>query len=230
VRQDGVVATASQKRRRPESAIRALTAGRAPTVMAALRLSMLCAAAVIALRLWLEYVGPMPGDEWAVRHRNSVWLQPTPILDLGTFFSVIGTPVVATGTVLVGTLYAARAEQWRGVAFVALAAGAVAVNAVLKVCSGVTPLMHTMHGIANLNFPSGHTVYAAAVFGAFAILARRAGRADVAWPLIGLIVLMGPFRVAVTAHFVSDVIAGYLVGIAWLAISAALVLGRSASR
>lgn len=227
MRHDGSVATATRTSARPAGVIRSLAAGQAPTLRSAVLFAAGCAVLVAVLRVWLEQVGPMPGDQWAREHQDSVWLQPAPILDLGTFFSVIGTPVVAAATVLVGSIYALRAEGARGGAFLLLAAGGVLVNAVLKELSGPTPLMEALNGAAaGLNYPSGHTVYAITSFGAMAVLARRAGRLDVAVPLVGLILLMGPFRVIVTAHFVSDVVAGYLVGLGWLALAAALTLQR----
>ncbi len=225
MRHHGVVATATRNTAPGEGAIRALVAGRAPSLPAALAFAVLAALLVAGLRAWLEYVGPMPGDQWAREHQDSVFLQPAPMLDLGTFFSVIGTPVVASCTVLVGTIYAARAEGVQGVLFMLVAAGGVLANAVLKELSGPTPLMVAIHGAgAGLNYPSGHTVYAVTSFGAMALLARRAGRLDVVVPLVVLILLMGPFRVFATAHFVSDVVAGYLVGLGWLAVAAALAL------
>lgn len=207
--------------------MRALGSGRVPSVRAAIVLGALCAIAVFAIRVWLEVVGPLPGDQWVRRHHDSVWLQPTPVLDLSTFFSVIGTPVVAAVTVAVAAVFAARAEQGRGVLFLLLCAGSVVLGAGLKQLSGQTPLMEALtDDPTSLNFPSGHTIYATAVFGGLALLARRAGRVDVALPLLGLVLLMGPFRVIASAHFVSDVVAGYLVGVAWLAFAAALVLDQ----
>lgn len=231
MRHDGAVATATRTSARPAGVLRSLAAGQAPALRSAVLFAGLCAIAVALLRVWLEQIGPMPGDQWAREHQHSVWLQPSPILDLGTFFSVIGTPVVAGATVLVAMIYAARAEGARGAAFLLLAAGGVLVNAVLKELSGPTPLMEALNAASpGLNYPSGHTVYAITSFGAMAVLARRAGRLDVVVPLLGLILLMGPFRVIVTAHFVSDVVAGYLVGLGWLGLAAALTLGRRRPR
>ena len=227
VRHDGGVATATRNQSTNRGAVRGFVAGRPPTLRQAVLFVVACAALVLALRLWLKWVGPMPGDQWVRRHHDSVWLQPTPVVDLGTFFSVIGTPVVAILTVVVGLIYAVRAEGARGGLFLLLAASGTIANAALKELSGPTPLMVALGAPAGLNFPSGHTVYAVATFGALAFLARRARRFDVAVPLVGLLLLMGPFRVIATAHFVSDVVAGYLVGLAWLVLCAALVLSPS---
>lgn len=204
--------------------MRGLLAGRPPSLGQTLAIGIVCAALVFGLRVYLEWVGPLPGDGWVRMHHDSVWLQPTAVLDLSTFFSVVGTPAVAAMTVAVALIYAARAEGWRGVLLVVIATAGVVANGALKELSGPTPLMQALGGAGGLNYPSGHTVYATATFGALALLARRAGRLDVALPLLALIALMGPFRVIATAHFVSDVIAGYLVGFAWLCLAATVAL------
>ncbi|MBO9532878.1 MAG: phosphatase PAP2 family protein [Solirubrobacteraceae bacterium] len=222
--------TATSRRNGTAGSVTGLLAGRAPSLAAALGFAALCAVLVIALRCSLEWVGPLPGDRWVLTHEDFPWLQPLPVLDTTIFFSVIASPVIAIATVLLGVLYAFRAEGARGAGFVVLSAAGVLVNAALKVLSGPTPLMVEMHGADALNYPSGHTVYAVVTFGALAVLARRDGRTDIALPLAGLAALMGPARVIAIAHFVSDVVAAYLVGFAWLAIAAALTLGPSSAK
>jgi membrane-associated phospholipid phosphatase len=181
-----------------------------------------CLALVLALRLWLQWVGPLPGDRWALT-RNDYNNQSATMLDLGNFFQVIGTPLPAVITVAWASVFVRRAEGARGVAFVLLAACAVFFNSVLKELSGTTPLAATKFPGA-LNYPSGHVAYATAVFGSVAVLAWRHRRYDIVAVLVFLIALMGPFRVSIGAHQVSDVIAAYLVGIAWL-VPLTIVLG-----
>lgn len=187
------------------------------------RPALLVAAAVflgaLLLRLWLTFVGPLPGDRWAQHHVDRVDLGD-PWQDLGVFFSVIGTPTVAGLTVVAALWFVGRAAGIRGAAFVALACVGVAVNAGLKELSGPTPLMLSLAGEQARNFPSGHTVYAVVLFGSVAWLAWGARRWDIAALCVALSLAMGPFRVIAETHFVSDVIAGYLVGIGWLLVAA----------
>lgn len=184
-----------------------------------------CFAAVVALRLWLAWVGPLPGDRWAEHHLEGVALEQ-PWTDLGVFFSVIGGPAVALLTAVVALTFAWRAGGWLAASFVALACAGVVFNVGLKLLSGPTPLMLLKYGAPDpgFNYPSGHTVYAVVMFGSLAWLAWAGGRRDLAIVLGLLIAAMGPARVLTDAHFVSDVVAGYLVGFGWL-LSAALVTG-----
>lgn len=184
-------------------------------------------ALMLALRLWLKFEGPMPGDQWGLTHLDTATL-PASLVDLGEFFSSIGTPVVASITVGCALPFVLRSDGLRGAAFVLVASVGVFFNMLLKELSGPTRLMaeRTTDPDA-LNFPSGHTVYGVVVFGALAWLAWRHRRYDVAAPFVGLLLAMGPFRVVAETHFVSDVVAGYLVGIAWL-VPAAILTGHAA--
>lgn len=187
--------------------------------------AVLCVVGVLVIRLWLKWVGPLPGDRWAqwqVTYRDL----DEPWRDLGVFFSVIGTPTIAIPTGIIASWFTFRAAGWRGVAFVGLAGIGVFANMLLKLLSGPTPLMLEKWGAAHagLNYPSGHTVYGVVMFGTLAWIAWAHRRRDISVVLVALLVLMGPFRVVADTHFVSDVIAGYLAGTAWL-LTAALLTG-----
>ena len=71
------------------------------------------------------------------------------------------------------------------------------------------------------SFPSGHAATGIAVFGLLAVLLAERSRtrhAGVLWLLCGfsLGAAVGVSRVVLNVHFVSDVIAGFCVGLAWL--------------
>lgn len=69
-------------------------------------------------------------------------------------------------------------------------------------------------------FPSGHATDAAAVYGILAVLLARSGRRAArvaAWAAAaGLIALVGLSRLYLGVHWLSDVVAGAALGIAWL--------------
>jgi undecaprenyl-diphosphatase len=81
-------------------------------------------------------------------------------------------------------------------------------------------------------FPSGHATAAVASIGALAVLAaeRLRSRRARAWLWAAVVVLgvaVGLSRIALNVHFVTDVLAGWCLGLAWLA---ACLLGREALR
>jgi undecaprenyl-diphosphatase len=81
-------------------------------------------------------------------------------------------------------------------------------------------------------FPSGHAAAGVASIGALAVLAseRLPSRQARAWLWLGVVVLgaaVGLSRVALNVHYVTDVAAGWCLGLAWLA---ACLLGRDALR
>jgi undecaprenyl-diphosphatase len=84
------------------------------------------------------------------------------------------------------------------------------------------------------SFPSGHAATGIAMFGALALIA--AGRARSPAAAAGMLVLgfsigvgVGVSRIVLNVHFVSDVLAGFCVGLAWLCVcllARALLPGR----
>jgi undecaprenyl-diphosphatase len=81
-------------------------------------------------------------------------------------------------------------------------------------------------------FPSGHATAGVASLGALAVLAaeRLPSRRARTWLWAAVVVLgfaIGLSRIALNVHFVTDVLAGWCLGLAWLA---ACLLGREALR
>jgi undecaprenyl-diphosphatase len=98
----------------------------------------------------------------------------------------------------------------------------VILNALLKHLFGPTPLWVEYHEFGR-NFPSGHVAYATSLFGMVAYVAHQHRQRAIVVTAVTLIVLMGADRVLSRAHLPSDVIAGYLVGGAWLCLVLALL-------
>jgi undecaprenyl-diphosphatase len=136
----------------------------------------------------------------------------------------VGTTVV-TG---VAALVLVRVARRRDAAFVAFSVvGITVVVAVLKELyargrpdlGSVIPLPHSY------SFPSGHAATAVVLYGALGLLlaesASSRGRA-VGWLVAAALVAVaiGVSRVLLNVHFVSDVAAGFAIGLAWIGLGA----------
>jgi undecaprenyl-diphosphatase len=75
---------------------------------------------------------------------------------------------------------------------------------------------------SSASFPSGHATSGAACIGAVAVLASERVRSDRArtWILVSTVALalgIGLSRIVLNVHYVTDVLAGWCLGLAWLA-------------
>jgi membrane-associated phospholipid phosphatase len=142
--------------------------------------------------------------------------------------SFLGSPPWLWFLVIVGTVVVLRARRWRLAVFlvVTTAVGGLLDTAV-KVAvnrsrpSVVDPIV-TAHG---KSFPSGHAMSSTVVYGALLLVflpmvPRRWRPAAIAGGGL-LVVLIGFSRLALGVHYLSDVVGGLVLGLAWLAASAA---------
>ena len=148
-----------------------------------------------------------------------VWV--TRFTDLG---GTIGMPVIA---LVVVTVLAVRRRSWLPVVLMGIAAaGSVLITVLGKDLAGRArpPLALAVPPLeTSASFPSGHTLNATVVLGVSAylvMLGRKHVRSRV---LVGSVVVvfvvaMGLSRVWLGHHWLTDVIAGWLVGLAWLGI------------
>lgn len=87
--------------------------------------------------------------------------------------------------------------------------------------------IHGAGGFTGPSFPSGHVMNYMALFGFLIIILYRrlkpsVGRSLAIGLLATLIVLVGPSRVYLGAHFTSDILAGYTLGAWWVLVIAQL--------
>jgi undecaprenyl-diphosphatase len=79
------------------------------------------------------------------------------------------------------------------------------------------------YGMGN-SFPSGHTLGSTIVYGALTLVFLSVAHGKWRWWLVGaaalLVFAIGLSRIALGVHFLSDVIAGWLLGLAWISITA----------
>lgn len=149
----------------------------------------------------------------------------------------LGTSLVLYSVVAVAAVVSLARRQPRLAAFVvATAATGGLLNRLVKALVGrerpwfPDPLADS----GGYSFPSGHAMNSAVVFVAVAaalvILSRRSPRWLVP-AVAGLVLAIGFTRVALGVHFVSDVVGGWLLGVAWVVVGlAAFGLGRLPGR
>ncbi len=89
--------------------------------------------------------------------------------------------------------------------------------------------------IDSFSFPSGHAAAAASLYGFLLWMSIGTGtitraRAVLAAACAALIVLIGFSRLYLGVHYFSDVIAGYLIGFAWVALGVQIARSRVLNR
>jgi len=152
----------------------------------------------------------------------------TPLLWLLSWFTYLGDRKFLTGISVLMTLFLLWRGDWRLALVCAVATGVGgALNWLLKhVFQRVRPEHdHGYASVAGWSFPSGHSSAAMAVYGMACYLLWRL--APPAWRLPGiallaaLIMAIGLSRILLQVHFASDVLAGFAVSLAWLALCVA---------
>ncbi len=165
---------------------------------------------------------PGPLDQavatWFRAHRASGL---TTAMQLAT---ALGSTALVTGVALSVVLVLAWRRRWDALPVFGLAVpGGMVVNVILKTVfhrarSGPEAWSLSFSGYG---FPSGHTMAATLLYGALAAWAltaldMRRERIAVVFGAFALVALVGVSRLALGAHYLSDVLGGAAAGLAWL--------------
>jgi undecaprenyl-diphosphatase len=117
-------------------------------------------------------------------------------------------------------------RQWRLACFVAVTGlgAAILSPAVKELVGRLRPMVETPVASApGYSFPSGHALGSLVTYGVlllvFLPVLPRHIRRPVTATIAVLVVLIGFTRLALGVHFLSDVIAGWLLGVGWLAVT-----------
>ncbi|MBF6606109.1 MAG: phosphatase PAP2 family protein [Chloroflexi bacterium] len=166
-----------------------------------------------------------------------------PLLDLGRSFgrfadvwnlisNSANLPMIAIGVGLVLSLFLAHRRRDGILVIVVLAAVTAGSEGVkLLIARPRPPGSDTVVPGVVYSFPSGHVLEAVTILGIIALLVWRSGlpgwaRAGLAIAVTIFVALVAVARVALNAHYPSDVLAGFLAGIAVLALFALLTAPR----
>lgn len=103
-------------------------------------------------------------------------------------------------------------------------------NLVKTIVDRARPTGHLLAGFSGPSFPSGHTTAAFATFSAIALVAGR-GRSGARQALflgtaLGAATMVGASRILLEVHWLTDVVAGAALGLAWFSASAVAFGGR----
>jgi membrane-associated phospholipid phosphatase len=165
--------------------------------------------------------------QWGVDHRSD-W--STDALELVTWLG--DTRVVVGLAVVVGIAeYVRRPSRWIAPFLAVVIGGQVFLTGQLKdLIDRARPEFNPVAATLNPSFPSGHSAAAAAFFGAVALLMSRGRppnqRAIIAGVAAAVAVGVACSRVLLGVHWLTDVVAGLLFGLAWFAACSIAFGGR----
>lgn len=163
---------------------------------------------------------------WVVAHRAD-WL--TDVLRVVTWLGSLA--VIVPVAVIAGLFFVLRWHQWWPVALLAVAiAGAVGLYNLVKHLVGrprPPPAIWIGH-FSGASFPSGHATQSVACYVTLALIlgAARPGwvKAWLSAVAVLVVLVVGGSRIYLGAHWLTDVLGGYALGTAWLAIVLAVAL------
>jgi membrane-associated phospholipid phosphatase len=196
-----------------------------------LGLPLLGALLALALSLWAFGVivdEQIVEGETRTDERLADWLHgraTEPLTDVFRGITRLGNFTTLTAVTLVAVVIFWRRRERIDAAFVALAAlGAQVLSTGMKLSfRRDRPFFpDPLATESTFSFPSGHALVSLAVYGSIAlVLARRLTSRGKRALLLGatalLVIAIGFSRLYLGVHFLSDVLAGYAAGVAWLA-------------
>jgi undecaprenyl-diphosphatase len=156
---------------------------------------------------------------------SSLHALATPGLDAVMYvLTALGSSPVLVPAVVIASVLLIRAGRAGGALFLVVTSlGSVLLNAVLKLFfERPRPIVPWAVAPTDFSFPSGHTMNAAVVYGALAVViwsvaGRRAGSIAVALA-IALAAAVGTSRIYLGYHYFTDVVGGLLAAVSWLVI------------
>jgi len=212
----GAFAAVRWRRSSPGTAELLLTSGALLAVLAAIVLGLADGAVD---QNGLASIDP-PVWQWMIDHR-------TPALTtVAIFITNVGSTVSMTVIAVVTIVYLLLKRRWGDAVLV----GVVAAGAGLLVRFGKAtvgrerpPVEFRLVTETNESFPSGHALASAAIIGVVLVVLVPAikNRAARVWVIVGAVLFVlaiGLTRVYLGVHWATDVIGGWVTGLAWLAL------------
>ncbi len=154
------------------------------------------------------------------------------VTQLGSSVVVVTLAIVMTVAVALTTETARRRTTLTVAAYLAtVLVGQNLISNVIKYAvDRARPTFHPLAGFSGPSFPSGHTTAAFACYSAFAVVLGRGRGPDrqrlLLASAIGIATMVGATRVMLGVHWLTDVIAGAALGLAWFTLSTVAFGGR----
>jgi hypothetical protein len=183
-------------------------------------------AVVAIVWIYMAATGGFPGDralaEWARTRPPSERFN-----NVNSFFGGWAAGPIAISVVVLGAAVAGRRLGPRAAAMVLVAALAGPLNQLVASVLGPPPLAAEFFRGQSV-YPSGHAAFASAIGGVLAVLAWSRGLWEAALIIACVALATGLSRVLSGAHALSDVLAAYALGGAWLLLVLAVAVPRPA--
>ncbi len=137
-------------------------------------------------------------------------------------------PQAAVITVIILLFLFVSGLKWETIVAAASVAGSSALGTGIKLLVNRprpgANLVNVISQLKTSSFPSGHVLFFTTFFGfllflAFTLFKHAGWRTCLLVMLAGMIALIGPSRIYLGQHWASDVVAAYLLGSVWLALS-----------
>ena len=168
-----------------------------------------------------------------IQRVDDAWLRlmvsgrAAPVTVIAKFFNLLGLVYVTLPVrIAIAGYLAVRRRWWHMAAFVAAVVLSEVLIGTLKNAYGRTRPPGSLVATSGASFPSGHAIAASVTVVAAVIALVPAGRRRVAWgaAAVGFSILMAASRAYLAAHWLSDAVAGILLGTS-CALLAAVVAG-----
>lgn len=200
------------------------------------RASLGLAGVVVAGVVFLLILGVVRGpwtpleemDRAVARHLNGVVADNDILVNVLRGVTQFGGRNILTLVLVVGVGYLLiRGQRRLAVYALVTSLGALVLDPVVKLLvERIRPVVDAPVAAASgPGFPSGHALGSLVSYGVLVLVFLPTVRRRYRWPVLalvaGLVALVGLTRVALGVHYVTDVVGGWALGVAWLGVSAA---------
>ena len=163
-------------------------------------------------------------DDWVLAPLNQTANNTiTQFMRFITFYGNHSFLVPANLLMIVVLLYY-KQKKWATANTIAALAGVGLMSMLKKILARPRPSHPLVEGISNFSFPSGHAMMSLMFYGMLILLClqflnNKAYKTVAIFLLVTIILLIGFSRLWLRVHFITDVLAGYAIGLCWLSIS-----------